>query len=75
MNQHLSLHNLHKHFDGIKAVDDISLSFAPRKVTGLIGPNGSGKSTLINVLTGMTSWDSGIVMIGNTTKLSKVQSY
>ncbi len=75
MTQTLSLHNLHKHFDGIKAVHNLSLSFAPQKITGLIGPNGSGKSTLINLLTGIVSHDSGIVMIGDKTKLSKVLPY
>ncbi len=75
MTSSLSLHNLHKNFDGIKAVNGLSLSFAPQKITGLIGPNGSGKSTLINLLTGMYSYDSGVVVIGDKTKLSKVESH
>ncbi len=68
----LSTHNITKNFDGIKAVNDLSLTFEPGKITGLIGPNGSGKSTFINLLTGFIPYDSGIVVIGQHTKLSKI---
>lgn len=71
----LALHHLSKHFDGIKAVSDLSLSFEAGTITGLIGPNGSGKSTLINLLTGFIPYDSGIIIVGKTTKLSHLQPY
>ncbi len=71
----LALHNLQKHFDGIKAMNNLSLSFEQGKITGLIGPNGSGKSTLINLLTGFVPFDSGIVVVGETTKLSRIRPY
>lgn len=70
----LSIHNLHKNFDGIKAVNDLSLSFKPGQITGLIGPNGSGKSTLINLLTGMIHHDQGSVTIGEHTKLAHIKA-
>lgn len=71
----LKIKNLSKHFDGIKAVDHLTLSFESGKITGLIGPNGSGKSTLINLLTGLIPFDSGMVMISETTRLSKIHPY
>lgn len=71
----LEIKNIYKHFDGIKAVDHLSVSFLPGKITGLIGPNGSGKSTLINLLTGFVPYDSGIILIGETTKLSNIKPY
>lgn len=71
----LSIKNLEKHFSGLKAVDDLSLSFESGKVTSLVGPNGSGKSTLINTITGMHKMDSGFVYIGEKTKVSKMKRY
>jgi branched-chain amino acid transport system ATP-binding protein len=71
----LEIKNLYKHFDGIKAVDHLSLSFETGKITGLIGPNGSGKSTLINLLTGVIPFDSGRILISETTKLLKIEPF
>jgi branched-chain amino acid transport system ATP-binding protein len=71
----LEIKNLYKHFDGIKAVNHLSLSFDSGKITGLIGPNGSGKSTLINLLTGFIPYDSGFIIIGEKTKLSRMRPY
>jgi ABC-type branched-subunit amino acid transport system ATPase component len=67
--------NLNKNFDGIRAVNDLSLAFEAGKITGLIGPNGSGKSTLINLLTGFVPYDSGVLIIGETTKLFQIKPY
>jgi len=66
----IHIHHLCKHFGGIKAVDHLSVSFEPKKITGLIGPNGSGKSTLIDLLTGMTGFDSGTVMLSKKVTLT-----
>lgn len=71
----LEIKNLYKHFDGIKAVDHLSLVFAPSKITGLIGPNGSGKSTLINLLTGVLPYDTGVIIIGGKSRITKMNSY
>jgi branched-chain amino acid transport system ATP-binding protein len=39
-------------FQGVKAVQNVTLRVDPGRIVGLIGPNGAGKTTLVNVLTG-----------------------
>ena len=53
-------------FGGLTALDAVSLTAAPRQVTGIIGPNGAGKTTLLNVLCGFVRPDSGDVSLGGT---------
>ncbi|MES2215993.1 MAG: ABC transporter ATP-binding protein [Patescibacteria group bacterium] len=71
----LSTHKLTKHFDGVYAVNKLSISFEPGKITSIVGPNGSGKSTLINTLTGMHKIDGGEVIVSGTTKLTRVKRH
>ena len=40
------------HFDGVTAVDDVSLRLRERELRCLIGPNGAGKSTFFKMLSG-----------------------
>jgi branched-chain amino acid transport system ATP-binding protein len=48
-------------FGGLTALDDVSLSAAPRQVTGIIGPNGAGKTTLLNAVCGFVKPNSGAI--------------
>jgi ABC-type branched-subunit amino acid transport system ATPase component len=57
----LQIQNLSKSFDGVQAVQDVSLSIQAGKITSLIGPNGAGKTTLFNVVTGFLQADHGTV--------------
>lgn len=53
-------------FAGHKAVDAISLSLDPGKITSLIGQSGSGKTTLLRLFAGMERPDSGRILSGAT---------
>src|SRR5438270_7267759 len=48
-------------FEGVRALQDVSLELGRHEVVGLIGPNGAGKTTLVNVLTGFDFPTAGSV--------------
>ena len=52
-----------KQFDGVTALDHVSLTIPIFGITSVVGPNGSGKSTLVNLITGVLPFDEGIVKI------------
>jgi ATP-binding cassette subfamily F protein uup len=64
----LEVEHISKSYGTFKAVDDFSYVFKKNDRIGVIGKNGIGKSTFLDVLTGKTPPDRGIVMPGVTTK-------
>lgn len=57
----LSVSGVVVNFQGLRAIDRVSMRLARGEVLGLIGPNGAGKTTLVNVLTGFQEVDEGEV--------------
>ena len=55
----LTLHSVSKHFLGIPAVNSVSFTVPPGRITGYLGPNGSGKSTTMKMITGLMEATSG----------------
>ena len=53
--------HLHKRFGDHVVLEDVSMSFAEGRLTGIMGPNGAGKTTCFNLLTGRYAPDRGRV--------------
>jgi branched-chain amino acid transport system ATP-binding protein len=60
----LKVEGLSKHFGGINALINVSMSLSKVEIVGLIGPNGAGKTTLFNCITGIYRPDAGKITFG-----------
>src|SRR5205809_1276963 len=60
----LETRGLEKHFGGIVATDNVSLSVQKGARHALIGANGAGKTTIINLLTGVLRPTAGSISLG-----------
>lgn len=58
----LRVENLTKKFEGVVAVDDVTVEFKADELHAIIGPNGAGKTTFFNLLTGALQPTSGKIM-------------
>ena len=63
MNQTLTLSRVTKTYQGVTALDDISLSVAPGERVALLGHNGAGKSTMMKIILGLIPYDRGEVRV------------
>jgi ABC-2 type transport system ATP-binding protein len=60
----ITLENVTKRYGAFTAVDDVSFTAQPGRVTGFLGPNGAGKSTSMRVMVGLTPPNGGRATIG-----------
>ncbi len=56
--------HLTKRFGDVRAVEDLSFTVQPGRVTGFLGPNGAGKTTTLRMLLGLVRPTSGTATIG-----------
>ncbi|WP_408896233.1 ABC transporter ATP-binding protein [Nocardioides sp. R1-1] len=59
----ITVESLSKSYGSFTAVDDVSFTAQPGRVTGFLGPNGAGKSTTMRVMVGLTAPGSGEVRV------------
>ena len=73
--------HLSKAFDGMKAVDDLTLQVAEGEIFGLVGPDGAGKTTTMRLLTGIMdpsggdAWVAGHHIVGESEALKEKIGY
>jgi ABC-2 type transport system ATP-binding protein len=60
----IEVRNLTKRYGATTAVDDLSFTVLPGRVTGFLGPNGAGKSTTMRLVLGLDRPTSGTATIG-----------
>ena len=59
----ISIRDISKEFNGVRALDKVTLSVGRGEIFGVIGPNGAGKTTLIRVLTGQITPTAGEILM------------
>ena len=57
---------LAKSFGAVRAVDGLSFTVEPGRVTGFLGPNGAGKTTTLRMLLGLVRPTAGTATFGGT---------
>ncbi|MFF7353607.1 ABC transporter ATP-binding protein [Streptomyces filipinensis] len=60
----IDVRDLGKEYGGRRAVDQLTFSVRPGRVTGFLGPNGAGKSTTMRLVLGLDRPTSGTATIG-----------
>ena len=60
----IEVDRLSKRFGPVTAVDDLSFTVRPGRVTGFLGPNGAGKTTTMRMILGLDAPTSGRALVG-----------
>ncbi|VTU33634.1 Glutamine transport ATP-binding protein GlnQ [Variovorax sp. SRS16] len=59
----IQVRDLVKQFEGVRALDGVSLDVRPGSIHVIVGPNGSGKTTLLNMISGFYPCTSGSIRL------------
>ena len=65
-NGQIVVDHLTKQYPKVRAVDDLSFTVEPGRVTGFLGPNGAGKTTTLRMLLNLVRPTQGTATIGGT---------
>lgn len=72
MTVQLALDGVSRSFDGFKAINDLSLTVEKGELRAVIGPNGAGKTTMMDIITGKTRPDEGLVLWNQSVDLTEL---
>jgi len=64
-----ALVNVRKRFGRHMALNDVTLSFDPSSIVGIVGPNGAGKTTLLRILAKLLKPSAGTVQLGDVDRI------
>ena len=59
----ITIESVTRTYGDFTAVDDVSFTAQPGRVTGFLGPNGAGKSTTMRIIVGLTRATSGTATV------------
>jgi len=68
----IELHDVHRSFGAVRAVDGIDLHLEIGEIAALLGPNGAGKTTTIDMILGLGQPDQGTVSVLGMTPAAAV---
>lgn len=70
----IEVRQIHKKYESIKAVDNVSVTIKEGSVFGLIGTNGAGKSTVLRMISGVLKPDAGEILIDELPVFDNVEA-
>src|SRR5690349_6687064 len=64
MSTAISLRGVSKHFDNVRAVDELDLEIVDGEFFSRLGPSGSGKTTVLRLIAGFEQPTAGRILLG-----------
>jgi len=61
----ISIHNIHKSYNNLHVLNNISLEINKGEIVSIVGPSGAGKTTLLQIIGTLSKPDTGKVMFNN----------
>ena len=70
----IKINNVHKSFNGIEVLKDITLEIKKGEVFGLVGHSGAGKSTLLRCINGLETYDEGSILVNDYEEVKELSN-